>query len=289
MNVFVSYQRADTAMAAHAVFYALRLAGHEAYIDTGDIGAGQFYRQVIANAISGSHLLLALIGPAFDVGRLCEPTSVVTFEWQRARFHDTAVVPVLVDGGSMPHDDQLPPQLRWFSGRNAIALRRACFAADVAACISALPAIAALPRRAARVLWVDDRPANNEYERKLLREHGIVFDNVVSTTEAIEQLGNEAYDLVITDLGAQGIVRSLLHRRGCVPRPAGHPRRRPAGHRLCRIVGGGATRRSRAARRGRRDGQPRGADRHGARDPRSGAGVDRRVATLAPRRSTRVP
>ena len=204
MNVFVSYQRADTAMAAHAVFYALRLSGHEAYIDTGDIGAGQFYRQVIANAISGSNLLLALIGPAFDVGRLHEPTSVVTFEWQRARFHDTAVVPVLVDGGSMPHADQLPPQLRWFSRRNAIALRRASFAADVAACISALPAIAALPRRAARVLWVDDRPANNEYERKLLREHGIVFDNVVSTTEAIEQLGNEAYDLVITDLGRKG-------------------------------------------------------------------------------------
>ena len=204
MKVFVSYQRADTAMAAHAVFYALRLAGHEAYIDTGDIGAGQFYRQVIANAISGSNLLLALIGPAFDVGRLHEPTSVVTFEWQRARFHGAAVVPVLVDGGAMAQDDRLPPQLRWFSGRNAIALRRASFAADVAACISAVPAMAGMPRRAARVLWVDDRPSNNEYERKILREHGIVFDNVVSTMEAIEQLVNEAYDLVITDLGRRG-------------------------------------------------------------------------------------
>jgi hypothetical protein len=43
MNVFVSYQRADTAMAAHALFYALRLEGHRAYIDTGDIGVGQLY------------------------------------------------------------------------------------------------------------------------------------------------------------------------------------------------------------------------------------------------------
>ena len=51
------------------------------------------------------------------------------------------------------------------------------------------------------VLWVDDNPANNELERKLLRPRGIVFDNVVSTEEALEQIVNENYDLVITDLG----------------------------------------------------------------------------------------
>ena len=204
MNVFVSYQRADTAMAAHALFYALRLEGHRAYIDTGDIGVGQLYRQVISDAIAESNLVLALIGPAFDAGRLGEPTSVVAFEWQRARFHGAAVVPLLVDGGAMPRDDQLAPQLRWFTRRNAMALRRASFSTDIATCVSAVSTMARLPRRAARVLWVDDRPANNEFERKLLRPHGIVFDSVVSTAEAIEQLVNESYDLVITDLGRKG-------------------------------------------------------------------------------------
>ena len=53
------------------------------------------------------------------------------------------------------------------------------------------------------MLWVDDRPANNEFERKWLRPHGIVFDSVVSTDEALEQLSNESYDLVITDLGRE--------------------------------------------------------------------------------------
>ena len=56
MNVFVSYQRADTAMAAHAISYALRLEGHRAYIDTGDIGVGQLYRQVISDALSLIHI-----------------------------------------------------------------------------------------------------------------------------------------------------------------------------------------------------------------------------------------
>ena len=200
MIVFVSYQRADTAFAACAVSYALRLAAHEVFVDTGSIGAGDLYRQAIANAVSTSHVMLALIGPSFDPRRLHEPASVVAFEWQRARFHGIAVVPVLVDGATMPLDEQLPPQLRWFTRRNALALRRASTVADIDACVAAIPTLAAAPRRAARVLWVDDKPSNNEYERGVLRPHGIVFDNVVSIGEAVEQLTNEHYDLVITDL-----------------------------------------------------------------------------------------
>lgn len=204
MNVFVSYQRADTALAAHALGYALRLGGHEAFVDTGSIGVGELYRQVIANAVAQSNVMLALIGPSFNAQRLHEPASVVTFEWQRARFHGIAVVPVLVDGGNMPGDDALPAPLRWLRRHNALALRRASLTADIDACVAAIPALAVTPRRAARVLWVDDHPSNNEYERKCLRPHGIVFDCVVSTDEAIEQLTSETYDLVITDLGRQG-------------------------------------------------------------------------------------
>jgi CheY-like chemotaxis protein len=204
MKIFVSYQRADTALAAHALGYALRLGGHEAFVDTGSIGVGELYRHVIANAVSTSNLVFALIGPGFDAQRLHEPTSVVSYEWQRARFHGAAVVPVLVDGAAMPTDAVLPPALRWITRRNALVLRRGSFAADIDACVAAVPPLAAAPRRAARVLWIDDRPANNEHERKWLRPHGIVFDSVVSTEEALEQLTNESYDLVITDLGRQG-------------------------------------------------------------------------------------
>ena len=80
LNVFISYQRADTALAAHALAYALRLAGHKAFVDTGSIGVGELYRQVIANEVSTANLMLALIGPSFAVQRLHEPASVVTFE-----------------------------------------------------------------------------------------------------------------------------------------------------------------------------------------------------------------
>ena len=203
MKVFISYQRTDSLLVAHALGYALRLDGHDAFVDTGSIAGGDFYREQISNAVSNSHLMLALIGPRFDVLRLHEPTSVVAFEWQRARFHGTAVVPVLVDAAVIPGDEQLPPHLRWFTRRNALVLRSGSFSGDVAACIADLPKLAVTPRPVKRVLWVDDRPANNEYERKQLRPHGIVFDNVVSTDEALEQIASETYDLVLTDLGRE--------------------------------------------------------------------------------------
>ena len=118
-----------------------------------------------------------------------------------AQFYRAAVVPVLVDDRKMPLDVELPPELRWFTRRNAFPLRPASLSADIDRLVKAIPTLAVAPRRAARVLWVDDNPANNEVERKLLRPRGIVFDNVVSTDEALEQIVNENYDLVITDLG----------------------------------------------------------------------------------------
>jgi CheY-like chemotaxis protein len=204
VKVFVSYQHADTLFAAHAVGYALRLAGHDAFVDTGSISGGELYPQVIAQAVSEANVVLALIGPGFDVARLHEPTSVVAFEWRRSQFHGCAVVPVLVDGGALPPDSMFPAELRWFTKRNAYSLQRASFSGDVATLVDAIVSLGTTPRRAARILWVDDRPANNEYERQLLRPHGIVFDNVVSTHEAIEQLLNETYDLVITDWARSG-------------------------------------------------------------------------------------
>lgn len=204
MNVFISYRRGDTPLAAHALRYALRAGGHDAFVDTGNIGAGERFRQAIANAVANANVMFALIGPNFEPRRLHEAASVIAFEWQRARFHGITVVPVLVEEGKLPDDKAMPESLRWLRWHNVLALRRASLTADIDACVAAVPALAATPRRAARVLWVDDHPSNNESERERLRPHGIVFDCVVSTKEALHQLASESYDLVITDLGRRG-------------------------------------------------------------------------------------
>lgn len=52
-----------------------------------------------------------------------------------------------------------------------------------------------------RILWVDDRPSNNYYEREALEQMGIEFGIARSTDEAIEKLSVSHYDLIISDMG----------------------------------------------------------------------------------------
>jgi CheY-like chemotaxis protein len=184
--VFLSYRRVDSAFAAQALQYALRSAGHEVFLDTGTIAAGEAFREAIRDSLQRSELVLCLVGPAFDAARLHEPLDPVAFELRQAQFIGCVVHAVLLDAAPMPAEKDLAgPAL----GQQIDAL------------VAEVPRLGARPRGTPRVLWVDDRPANNELERSLLRGDGIVFDNVVSTAEAIEQLRASTYDLVISDLG----------------------------------------------------------------------------------------
>jgi CheY-like chemotaxis protein len=53
----------------------------------------------------------------------------------------------------------------------------------------------------ARVLWVDDRPDNNAYERRALEALGIRFALSVSTEDALYKTELTRYDVIISDMG----------------------------------------------------------------------------------------
>lgn len=52
-----------------------------------------------------------------------------------------------------------------------------------------------------RILWVDDRPENNIYERKAFEAQGIEFSLALNTEEAIELIDNNEYIAIISDMG----------------------------------------------------------------------------------------
>jgi hypothetical protein len=89
-----------------------------------------------------------------------------------------------------PRSGALPTDLRWFCKRSASTLGGPTDARRADRRLGgAGPQISAQPRgssRACRVLWVDDNPANNEYERSLSRPDGTIFRQCGSTAEAIE-------------------------------------------------------------------------------------------------------
>lgn len=51
----------------------------------------------------------------------------------------------------------------------------------------------------AKILWVDDNPDNNQYERNALSALGITFDLVPNTGEAVALMKTKKFNLVITD------------------------------------------------------------------------------------------
>ena len=54
--------------------------------------------------------------------------------------------------------------------------------------------------RGARVLWVDDHPENNSWERELFRSLGVVIVSVESTRSAVASTKTESFDVVISDI-----------------------------------------------------------------------------------------
>jgi CheY-like chemotaxis protein len=58
-------------------------------------------------------------------------------------------------------------------------------------------------RRASRatVLWVDDNPNNNSYERQALEALGVSFVLAESTDEALKKISRQRFDAVISDMG----------------------------------------------------------------------------------------
>jgi hypothetical protein len=58
-------------------------------------------------------------------------------------------------------------------------------------------------RRASRstVLWVDDFPNNNIYERQALEALGVNFVLATSTEEALKKISRQRFDAIISDMG----------------------------------------------------------------------------------------
>jgi CheY-like chemotaxis protein len=58
-----------------------------------------------------------------------------------------------------------------------------------------------VPHKHKLVLWVDDRPDNNFYEREALKRYGLEFILATSTDEALKILSNRKFDVIISDMG----------------------------------------------------------------------------------------
>jgi len=52
-----------------------------------------------------------------------------------------------------------------------------------------------------QILWVDDRPTNNTYEKQAFEKLGFTVTNALSTAQALDTVRKQKYDLIISDMG----------------------------------------------------------------------------------------
>ena len=75
-------------------------------------------------------------------------------------------------------------------------------ATDTRDVLEALPTARSQRRlQGKRILWIDDRPDNNRFERQALEAFGVRIDLSTSTDDALQKTRQRSYDLIISDMG----------------------------------------------------------------------------------------
>ena len=146
-RIFISYRRADSAGYAGRIYD--RLTAHfgedAVFMDVDTIEAGIDFVEVLQNAVQSCDVLVALIGrrwldskDADGKRRLDNPEDFVRVEIAAALERDIRVIPVLVDGVTIPRSTELPENLKPLARRNALQVNHHSFNADARRLISQL-------------------------------------------------------------------------------------------------------------------------------------------------------
>jgi hypothetical protein len=138
-RIFISYRREETAYPAGWLYDRLadRFGSDQVFKDVDSIELGDDFVEVITRAVGACDVLLALIGDqwltitdAHGQRRLDNPDDFVRLEIEAALTRNVRVIPILVDGASMPHAAELPESLARLVRRQALELSPSRFAFD---------------------------------------------------------------------------------------------------------------------------------------------------------------
>lgn len=155
-GIFICYRRDDSRANAGRLFDWLseHFGEDQVFIDIDNIEAGEDFEQVIKNALDSCGIFLTVIGKRWllsadgTASRLNEPDDYVRLEIAAALRRDIRVIPVLVDGATMPRPEDLPSELSRFSKRQAYELSDARWKQDVNRLIVTLETVLAERREA---------------------------------------------------------------------------------------------------------------------------------------------
>ena len=137
VGVFISYRRNDAPHLAGRLFDRLRehFGDGRIFMDVDSIEPGLDFGEVIADAVRSSKVMLVIIGPNWlssqdGSRRIDSPDDYVRIELDQALQRGIRVIPVLVDGSTMPSSTDLPDELQSLARRNAVEITHRAFTTD---------------------------------------------------------------------------------------------------------------------------------------------------------------
>jgi len=139
-KIFISYRRDDADEAAGRLSDHLvsQFGQDSIFMDVDGIAPGRDFRKVIEETLSQCDVLLGVMGRNWldikdEAGkrRLENESDFVRLEIASALRRDIPVIPVRVQGASVPKPDSLPTDLKDFSYRNAVELTHERWNSDV--------------------------------------------------------------------------------------------------------------------------------------------------------------
>jgi hypothetical protein len=146
-GIFVSYRRDDAAHVTGRLADALaaRFGRSRVFIDVDSVAPGEDFVRKIEATVAGSRVFLAVIGPnwlsAAATGggrRVDQPGDFIRLEVVSALKAGVKIIPVLVDGASMPRAEDLPEEMAQLTRHNAVHLSHTTFQRDAAALVAGL-------------------------------------------------------------------------------------------------------------------------------------------------------
>jgi len=142
-RIFVSYRRADASWPTRwlADRLARQFGSGVVFQDVDSIRPGDDFAAEIEAAVGSCSVLIAVIGPHWpgpdgERRRLDDPQDWVRLEIEAAIRRGIRIIPVLVDGASMPTAAELPESLHVLARRQAVALNPASL--DIGGLVSVL-------------------------------------------------------------------------------------------------------------------------------------------------------
>ena len=127
-TIAISYRREDTRWIVGRIFdHLVGHYGHDnIFMDIDGVPLGLDFRDQIRNTLQRSDILLAVIGPQWQVAqkekgqpRIADEADWVHIEIQAALAKNIPVIPVLIDRTPLPKPNELPEDLRAFAYRQA--------------------------------------------------------------------------------------------------------------------------------------------------------------------------